>query len=47
MKAHIDIPKEAVVAFCRRWQIKELALFGPTLRDDFTTSDSGVRRGGL
>ena len=35
MKAHIDIPKEEVAAFCRRWQIKELALFGSALRDDF------------
>ena len=47
MKAHIDIPKEAVAAFCHRWQIKDLALFGSALRDDFTTSYSGVRRGGL
>ena len=35
MKAHIDIPKEEVAAFCHRWQIKELALFGSALRDDF------------
>jgi predicted nucleotidyltransferase len=35
MKTHIDIPKEEVAAFCRRWQIKELALFGSALRDDF------------
>ena len=35
MKAHMDIPKEEVAAFCRRWQIKELALFGSALRDDF------------
>jgi len=35
MKAHIDIPKKEVAAFCRRWQIKELALFGSALRDDF------------
>jgi hypothetical protein len=35
MKKHIDIPKEEVAAFCRRWQIKELALFGSALRYDF------------
>ena len=35
MKSHIDIPKEEVAAFCRRWRIKELALFGSVLRDDF------------
>jgi predicted nucleotidyltransferase len=31
----------AVEAFCRRWQIKELALFGSVLRPDFT-ADSDV-----
>lgn len=35
MKPHIDIPKEEVAAFCRRWQITELALFGSVLREDF------------
>jgi predicted nucleotidyltransferase len=31
----IDIPKEQVADFCRRWKIIELALFGSVLRDDF------------
>ncbi len=31
----IDIPHEKIAAFCRRWKIKELALFGSVLRDDF------------
>jgi uncharacterized protein len=35
MTAHIEIPREEVGAFCRRWQIKELSLFGSVLRDDF------------
>jgi len=35
MKSHIDIPKEEVADFCRRWQITELALFGSVLREDF------------
>lgn len=35
MNAHIDIPPEKVTAFCKRWQIVELALFGSVLRDDF------------
>jgi hypothetical protein len=35
MKARIDIPNGEVAAFCRRWQIKELAFFGSVLRDDF------------
>jgi predicted nucleotidyltransferase len=25
----------ALEAFCKRWQVKELALFGSALRDDF------------
>ena len=35
MNAHIDIPPDKVAAFCNRWQIVELALFGSVLRDDF------------
>jgi len=31
----LDIPMEAVKAFCRRWKVKELALFGSVLREDF------------
>ena len=34
-KQKIDIPREEVADFCRRWQISELALFGSILRDDF------------
>jgi predicted nucleotidyltransferase len=33
--ARIDIPHEAIAAFCRRWKITELSLFGSVLRDDF------------
>jgi uncharacterized protein len=29
------IPRQEVETFCRRWQIKELSLFGSVLRDDF------------
>ena len=35
MSTHIDIPQEEITAFCRRWQIVELAFFGSVLRDDF------------
>ena len=35
MNAHIDIPPNEIAAFCKRWQITELALFGSVLRDDF------------
>jgi predicted nucleotidyltransferase len=31
----IDIPLEKVNNFCNRWKVKELALFGSILRDDF------------
>ena len=35
MNAHIDIPRGEIAAFCKRWQVTELALFGSVLRDDF------------
>jgi len=31
----IKVPLEQVEAFCRRWKIKEFALFGSVLREDF------------
>jgi len=31
----IAVPTDAIVAFCTRWKIVELALFGSALRDDF------------
>jgi len=31
----ISIDQERLEAFCRRWKIAELALFGSVLRDDF------------
>jgi predicted nucleotidyltransferase len=33
--AHL-IPEDDLAAFCRRWKIRELALFGSVLRDDFS-----------
>ena len=35
MNAHIDTPLEEITAFCKRWRVTELALFGSVLRDDF------------
>ena len=35
MNAHIDIPQDELAAFCERWQVTELALFGSVLREDF------------
>ena len=31
----LEIPKEALAAFCRRYQVRRLALFGSALRQDF------------
>jgi predicted nucleotidyltransferase len=31
----MEIPSEAIAAFCRRHHIRRLALFGSVLRDDF------------
>ena len=35
MNPRIDIPADKIAAFCERWRIVELALFGSALRDDF------------
>lgn len=32
----IPIPHGQLVAFCQRWKIRELAVFGSVLRDDFS-----------
>ena len=35
MTTAIDIPQDALSAFCERHHIRRLALFGSVLRDDF------------
>lgn len=35
MKQRINIPQEALAAFCQRHQIARLSLYGSVLRDDF------------
>lgn len=35
MKPAIEIDKSRIAAFCRKWKITELALFGSVLRDSF------------
>ena len=35
MNANVTIDREAIAAFCRKWKIKELALFGSVLREGF------------
>jgi len=36
MAAKIAIDHDRIDDFCRRWKVKELALFGSVLREDFT-----------
>ncbi|HEY2736803.1 MAG TPA: nucleotidyltransferase family protein [Thermoanaerobaculia bacterium] len=36
LKARIAVPTEKIDAFCRKWGIRELALFGSVLREDFS-----------
>jgi len=35
MNTYIEIPREGIADFCRRWQVVEFALFGSVLREDF------------
>ena len=35
LQARIGLRSETLAAFCERWQVAELALFGSVLRDDF------------
>lgn len=35
MRTEIAIPEEALDAFCRKWKIAELRVFGSALREDF------------
>ncbi len=35
MRLSVDLPAAEIAAFCRRWNIIELSLFGSVLRDDF------------
>lgn len=39
--AEMKIPKDKITTFCGQWKVRELALFGSALRDDFR-SDSDV-----
>ena len=34
-QTNIEIPYHKIRDFCRRWRIKEFAIFGSTLRNDF------------
>jgi len=35
MGIRLEIPREAIAAFCRKWRVKELAIFGSALGEDF------------
>jgi predicted nucleotidyltransferase len=35
VKPQLPIDRDWIADFCRRWQIRELALFGSVLRNDF------------
>ena len=35
-KARVALPVEAIEAFCRKWDVHELSLFGSVLREDFS-----------
>jgi len=35
MNANVQLDREALAAFCRKWKIRELSIFGSALRDDF------------
>ena len=35
-RAKIDIPKDKIEDFCKRWKIAEFSIFGSALRKDFS-----------
>lgn len=35
MALAVEVDRERIAEFCRRWKITEFALFGSVLRDDF------------
>ena len=38
MNAQIELPRPSIEAFCRKWKISRLEIFGSVLRDDFKPS---------
>lgn len=35
MNANLQLDREALAEFCRKWRIRELSIFGSALREDF------------
>ena len=33
---NVDLPREKIFGFCKKWSVGEFALFGSVLRDDFS-----------
>lgn len=40
--SRVPLDLERIAEFCRRWQVREMALFGSVLRDDFRPEGSDV-----
>lgn len=36
MEVHSEVPTQELEALCRKWQVRELSLFGSALRGDFS-----------
>ncbi len=34
--SNLNLPRNEIARFCQRWKIREMALFGSVLRDDFS-----------
>jgi len=34
-KIRVAIPEEKIIEFCKKWKVREFALFGSVLREDF------------
>ncbi|MFH1744049.1 MAG: nucleotidyltransferase family protein [bacterium] len=35
MNPNVQLDRESLAEFCRKWRIRELSIFGSALRDDF------------
>ena len=35
MNPNVQLDRDALAEFCRKWRIRELSIFGSALRDDF------------
>jgi predicted nucleotidyltransferase len=36
MNPKVQLDREALAEFCRKWRVRELSIFGSALRDDFS-----------